>query len=144
MTDLSLLNKLSQLLKLAVQDCRRVEKDPGVVFDMGIWHSPTIGNKCEVCMAGAVMDQSLKISRTEEKSPFDFVQKDISRKLSAINSMRSGYLTSAAKHLGIDLPDESVNRTFFEIINETYDLAKGLADWESYEEAWEYLHRNDL
>lgn len=60
MHTVTLPDKLSALLRLAVHDARLVAKDPRYELDMDVWHS-VHGNKCAVCMAGAVMVRSLGV-----------------------------------------------------------------------------------
>src|SRR5688572_25256587 len=90
--------KLHELLTIAVDDCMKLESDLDVVFDFsGTWHEPRdpIGFGCVVCMAGAVMDQTLGVDRSEIVDPGDCgVNKSA---LFAINNLRHGFVRAAAE-----------------------------------------------
>ncbi len=51
--------KLSELIRLALADLVKVEKDPRYEVYMGLWHIPN--GTCKVCMAGAVMAKTVGI-----------------------------------------------------------------------------------
>jgi len=51
---------LSGLLRCAVEDAKKCDKDPRYTLDMTEWHQP-IDGVCHVCMAGAVIAQRLKM-----------------------------------------------------------------------------------
>lgn len=106
--------KLSELLDLSVTDCEAVEKLPNYELDMGTWHQILYtGDEamCCVCMAGAVMDQTLGektyTRATLEPEHFSY---EVSNKLHAINCMRTGRFEDAAYlvHRSIKLPPELV------------------------------------
>lgn len=101
-------NKLSKLLTVAMIDLELVEQDSRYKIDMGEWHTPS-GSKCEVCFAGSVMAQTLKIpewvyvdSPDELPARSDTNNVSLKLKLEAINSLRSGDLIAAFEYLAID------------------------------------------
>jgi hypothetical protein len=97
-------DKLSDLLELAVNDCKKLKKTPGYILNMGTWHEPVRGAGkrkpvCRVCMAGAIMACELGIPRNHESRPDDFDPEDCS-KLGAIDEMRNGHFDQAAHEMG--------------------------------------------
>ena len=109
------MNKLpdlpSELIKLALEDLIIIEADPEYEVDMTDWHAPNSRGHCFVCLAGAVMANTLDTSRYEDVVPGEF-DEDTRRKLLALNSFRMGYIHIRLKELGIsdtiysDLPME--------------------------------------
>ncbi len=90
---------LSALLRLAVADARKVAKLPGYRLEMWSWHFPekVRGRQvCSVCMAGAVIANTLQTPRDLECGPGQFEQ---TNHLEAINAMRTGSFLSAARQL---------------------------------------------
>lgn len=92
--------KASDLILLALEDLRKVERSTKYEVDMGSWHSPN--GKCAVCFAGSVMAYSLNanIKRTYEPDNFDEYTEN---RLFAIDAFREGYINTGLKHLGIYL-----------------------------------------
>lgn len=92
---------LSGLLRLAVEDSKLSEQQ-GHELDMGTWcYKPEGGEKCIVCMAGAVMLQRLKPEYEvpgEGHAPAMY-SKDTRPKLHAINDMREGQFLSAYRQI---------------------------------------------
>ena len=85
-------NKLSELLRVAINDVRQAEDNENYVVDMDKWHEPieefTRDRRCAVCMGGAVMAFTLNTGYLY-KSPVNF-NEEIEWKLQAINAMRYG------------------------------------------------------
>jgi hypothetical protein len=54
MSKVKLPDKLSELIRVAVQDMEACRIDPRYKLDMSVWHIPRDGI-CRVCMAGAVL-----------------------------------------------------------------------------------------
>lgn len=124
-------DKLSDLLDLAVKDCKICEKDDYYVLNMNSWHMYD-GGLCYVCMAGAVMAQTMGVPfnhTTEMKEMPD----EIYKKLSHINTMRIGSIP-------LEDCDQEIRRNFGNLIRPIYKEEKtGRADWEHYTKAAEYL-----
>ena len=94
---------LHELLSLALDDLEKVIKDDRYNVDMGTWHEPIEG-KCSVCLAGAVMAKTIKISEIQDTVPKD-LEEEIHLKLYAIDSLRMGQFFTAKKQL-----DESLGK----------------------------------
>lgn len=95
-------NKLSDLIDLAVIDAIACGKDKRYELNMDRIHSADQDDlkKCEVCMAGAIIAQTLG---ADSDLNLDFNEgtyhKDTPAKLSAIDSVRTGDLTDAFDNL---------------------------------------------
>lgn len=86
--------KLSALLRLAVRDAKACEKAPNYKLVMRDWHFPNKTEKvCQVCMAGAVMANTLRVPWGRIMGPHAFNREAAA--LYAINSMRNGFLAEA-------------------------------------------------
>ena len=96
-------DKPSKLLKLALNDLKKVEKDDNYRVDMDNWHNSMEGI-CYVCLAGAVMAKTLKIDKEVNFHPDLEEDFDIYKKLYALDSLRMGYLKLASKDLEFQLP----------------------------------------
>lgn len=107
--------KLSDCLELALADIEKVEESDKFVVDMDDWictYPTTPGGKsvCHVCAAGAVMTQTLGITREHYSHPAQvFNSGEISyadsRRLLALDHLRLGYLHSALRETEQDVPD---------------------------------------
>ena len=91
----------SALLLLAITDLARCELDPNYVIQMFTWHSPRsyYSNACSVCLAGAVMAQSLNTPLRERRRPADF-DEHTANSLKALDWFRLGYLRYGLVVLG--------------------------------------------
>lgn len=96
----------SELIRLALADLREAEKSPHYVVDMASWHQPTVGARCLVCLAGAVMAFSLGTNFDYDVSPRHFPP-DTGFKLNAINDLRTGYASAAFSALGLEVEDSN-------------------------------------
>ena len=108
----SKINKLWKLLKVALDDLEKVNKDPYYALNMRIWHraSRTVSpGVCYVCMGGAIMAKSFNINSGYECAPSEF-KSSIKRRLYAIEQIRSGALVSAMEEAGFRMSkrDESI------------------------------------
>jgi hypothetical protein len=96
-------NKLSALLRLAVADAQKCEAMPETyVLDMSNWHAPD-GAGCNVCMAGAVIAQTLLIPPSEDVGYNSFGEEK-RRALGAIDDMRTGAFATAHRFLKLSGP----------------------------------------
>ena len=88
-------DKLHELLSLAIKDMEILSKNPKVKFNMGNWVK--VDDKyCEVCLAGSVMFNTLKIRKTNSPSSLG---RDMAYKMCAIDEMRGGWFIDAKKAL---------------------------------------------
>jgi hypothetical protein len=100
MTTQELPNKLSALLRVAVEDVQKCEADPRFELEMGMWVVGDVGptsERCSVCMAGAVMVQRLGVATDSNSHPEDVPEAE--RHLLAIDHMRLGNFVSAHQRL---------------------------------------------
>lgn len=94
--------KPSALLKLALTDVEAVEAMGNVEFDMSEWIVPADDTgTCQVCIAGAVMLNSLKASYVEDVCSFNSV---VPQEFWAIDNFRQGRLMNALEELEISPP----------------------------------------
>lgn len=107
------IEKPSELLRVALDDLRVVEKMPAYSINMETWHSPDSdsppGSHCYVCIAGAVMVNTLNVGTNRAVLPMDFID-SISNKLYAINELRMGNIYQALHYMGISAPGVHLDR----------------------------------
>jgi hypothetical protein len=96
-------SKPSKLIELALADLAACEESPVYVIDMVAWHHASEGGACHVCLAGAVMAQSLGIDPAVSFSPTS-LPADVHLQLLALDLLRTGMVWSALAHLGISRP----------------------------------------
>jgi len=92
-------DKLHVILKIALNDIKKVEKSKKFQIHMGTWFSPSYDDgktKCMVCAAGAVMAMTFKAPKENCHGPDDFYRDDqLKQKFNALDSLRSGQILSA-------------------------------------------------
>lgn len=98
------------LIRLAIKDLEKVEKSKDYVVHMLDWHLPLKNGKCLVCMAGAVMANTLKVDKKYYAEPGRFGEQE-KGKLNAINQFRVGDIYLGLIHLNFD---ESTARSIHE------------------------------
>jgi hypothetical protein len=142
--------KLSDGLELALADLLKCEEDKGAyMINMGTWHegatvdeeAEQIVEPCEVCMAGAVMAQSLEVGINESKMPGDF-SVDVHHKLLAIDSFREGSVKHAVQlwynftptRREISFDDE--HRILEHMVHEDWGIAEYHKNREAFLEGW--------
>ena len=99
--DVKLPDKLSELIRVTVKDCRSL--DPDIYFpDSDSWHEPNDDFYGEgpplpvrVCLAGAVIAKSLGQSSTTMVTPDSFTSSELNYKLEALEEVRVGKLIQA-------------------------------------------------
>ncbi|MFT5127451.1 MAG: hypothetical protein ACI8W8_001054 [Rhodothermales bacterium] len=75
--------KLSELLTAAINDLEACESADGYSIDMNVWHQWDGGHQtCAVCLAGAVMAQSLEFP---QKRNADFGNSDLGSNMNALD-----------------------------------------------------------
>lgn len=93
-------DKPSELIRVALEDVRLVEKDDRYIVFMDDWH--TTRNRegaCHVCLAGAVMAKSLKANVWEYTTPKKYPT-DVRSKLFALDHFRSGDVNLGLMSMG--------------------------------------------
>jgi len=97
-------DKMSELIRVAIVDLEKVEKLSEVYrINMSRWHVADDDSddgkvRCSVCLAGAVMAQTLGADATQSFRPGSFNE---SCKLNAIEDFRTGDISAAARFMGI-------------------------------------------
>lgn len=94
-------DKPSALIRLALQDLEKAEKSRLYAIEMRDWHAPK--GVCEVCFAGSVMAYSLGAKRHDLVTPRYF-DDDTRRKLIALNFFRCGRIEDGLCEMGHSLP----------------------------------------
>lgn len=90
-------NKLSACIRVALADLRKVEADERYRVDMATWHTP-IGDRCAVCLAGAVMAGTLGLRHGVSTYPGAFGN-DTADRLYALDACREGDVQSAIEYV---------------------------------------------
>lgn len=111
-------DKASELLRLAVADSRAVSKLKSRTLDMNVYHTPLPGRKCAVCMAGAVMDRTLRADPKRFLMPGAF-EPDTEEKLRRINCLRRGC-------------DYALGTPAGDLIQKHFNRETGRAPWRIY------------
>jgi hypothetical protein len=134
---------LSGLLRLAVADAQKCANDPRYVLQMGSWHEPGL-KRCSVCMAGAVMAQSLNTQLHAVAFPEDYDDSEYA--LMAIDEMRCGDVLGAASTLGL-MPNADQEVALCKAGQEVradFDVVAGRASWDTYLKAATILEKAGL
>ena len=138
MTEPQLPDKLSALLRIAVRDAQKCEVSDEYVLDMSVWYAPSSkadDDTCSVCMAGAVMAQTLKASpHPEGRYPSGF-DDATAGKLRAIDNMRMGDFIEAAQLLGVLTSSNQKHAALHEcssVVFSATSINSGRASWETY------------
>jgi hypothetical protein len=104
----------SKLIRLALHDFRKIEKDKRYRINMGDWHSPrSIGEGrhtrqvCQVCLAGSVMARRGGCRPDEEFSVWRMHDTN-QNALDALDSFRIGNVVEALYVLGYDMPEKGL------------------------------------
>ena len=111
----------SELIRVAINDLKLCEADPRYAISMGEWHKPGYF-KCSVCLAGAVMAQTLNAPLTSEVKPIDFDGHTYDV-LTAVDLLRTGQVEQALylitgyfiRWSSREITEHWKNRTQFEI-----------------------------
>lgn len=103
---------LHKLLAVACNDFDAVLRDKRYAVNMGTWHQPyrttfdfcsgehipAGDNRCQVCLAGAVIAKSLGQSPSDEIE-FCAIEMDVQARLAALDSLRKGDVVNAVYSL---------------------------------------------
>ena len=141
MDNLDSITKLSQLVELAINDMASVKKDKRYKFDVYKWHVPE-GNKCFVCVAGAIMAKSLSCNWEMEYKLSHFRNRD-RRLLESLDLLRNGHIYLARELLfktGICINIDKLNTCYMDV--DHLSLQKGYLN--SWKKLLRLLKENDL
>ena len=114
MSEVKLPDTIHGLLRVAIDDLKKCQASKNYKIEMSEWHEP-YGDDCFVCMAGAVMAQTLMADITESYSPKSFGEH--ARHLVEINYLRAGssvYLSSEKNN--------DRYREIYESVQDKYEL----------------------
>lgn len=104
MNQVTLPDKPSELLAIALEDLELCEMDPVYEIDMGEFHKPD-GAKCLVCFAGSVLAKRFEISPdvfwNDIEEELDDADLD---KIMAIDYLRGGCMEEGGEYLGVEIP----------------------------------------
>lgn len=137
--------KLSELLRLAVRDAQAAEA-AGHELNMGTWLETDDNGRCLVCMAGAVMLQTLGLSKPLPGG-YDLPHRHGEENaLLAIDNMRTGDFVIAYDGRQCDMTDEQDEALDLAqgLVLEDYDDVKDRASWETYLKAADVLEAGGL
>lgn len=81
----------AKLIRLALEDLKKVEADPRYEVDMDDWHSGgSVTHPCAVCLAGAVMAKTMKLQYDKNLWPEDAALNGTTWALQALDELRRG------------------------------------------------------
>jgi len=124
-SEIKLPDTLSGLIRLALDDLHKCEKDDKYRIYMEDWHVPKESGVCDVCLAGAVMAKTLNVPIDCHIKPFE-LKVNVNKQLTIINDLRSGQVSDALREIN----PENRNPT------EKYDR-----EIEQYEDNPELFHK---
>jgi hypothetical protein len=101
-------DKPSALIRVALEDLEKCEKDERYRIYMADYHLATSNGPCLVCLAGVVLAKTIGIPPTETYGPTRLAADgnlDNARKLYALDLFRCGSIKAALSDLRIPHPD---------------------------------------
>lgn len=98
---MTLPDKPSELLTIALESLDEVKRDKRYVIDMASWHTPS-GDVCYVCLAGAVMARKLNVPFNRYVLP-SYFDDDTYAKLQGLDKIRDGRLRLAFNYMQIPI-----------------------------------------
>ena len=122
--------RLSNLIRRALSDLAACEIHDDYVVDMRVWHAPgKDSGQCVVCLAGAVMAQTLDAPFGSSVHPSDYIRQNDGidkwlcySALIAIDMARKGELREALTEMGCRVPEQLLD--FRQITPYSTDSAK--------------------
>ena len=134
--------KLSALIRMALEDVRRIDADPRYAYDPREYHGaadPALPagpeNPCTVCLAGAVL-----ASRTGTE-PHDTLDEDVPGWMMALEKVRAGNLQGALEWMSDDHPDPDERVVVARIEERAAALGHQLGVQGEVEKQWDF-HQN--
>lgn len=126
--------KRSALLRIAVRDAMKCEKDPRFKLDMLSWVTPVGDGTCKVCMAGAVMVQRLAVGDGRVYMMFESISDlNLRGKLYDIDQMRCGEFYDENGEIDMRAAPAA------KLISKHFDHDLGRAPWDIYLRAADML-----
>ena len=132
---ITLPNKPSDLLQMALDDTIKAYEHPDYLLNMDEWHHPSLNRPCSVCMAGAIMAFGLGAKNAATPSCFP----EWFSHLLAIDEFRTNNLDSAFCELGLEggIPG-AVQDAYKPVMAERYP-DKDPSTWNEFLEAWRHF-----
>lgn len=130
--------KPSELITLALDDLAKCRADPKFEINMQEWYTPEWGDKgpCHVCLAGAVIAQTLVPDHLEydddalhQLSPSSWSESEpeIEQRLNALDEFRTGCIMAALTKCGV----------FVDKARSLRSAIKAELDWNQHKETFE-------
>lgn len=132
-------DKLWKIWKIALTDLRLAERNKYCTINMRCWlgRDTPRSKYCNVCAAGSVILRRLNIAGLSRVFPTDF--SNCEDKLRAINELRNGDISAAAREIGAYY----INREYGQMnVCEYNDDKKRF--WKGAKALLKYLKKNDL
>lgn len=98
---------MSGLLEAAIKDARAIDRSRYMPFSEE-WHNALNSSVCEVCLAGSLIAQTLRIPFDLDFAPFMFSETTM-RKLEAVDSMRCGFWRRVFDLLYATAPSKTIS-----------------------------------
>lgn len=133
MKTLEHITKLSELVRIAIDDMKKIKADDRYEFDVDEWHRYDKNTGlCSVCVAGSVMAGTMELfpNTTGVPSDFDHRTSDLLDLLDDLRAEITGTISNTLEKLGMDSAAEFIQ------YGEWY--INGMEDGET--EAWEKFH----
>lgn len=111
-------DSLHELMALVMQDVKKCLQDERYDLEMGDWHDGC-GTVCYVCMAGAIMAQTLKTPVGMVAEPYMY-DDSLTLKLWAVNNIRVGRINVACRQTPRYTPQNPPDRLKVEEATRTY------------------------
>ena len=110
-------DKPSALIRLALEDLKKVEQLPEYHVDMEYWHTYNIQTiapgKCTVCLGGAVIAQEFDAPVDEDIYPGGWsIDEDSEQKIRALDQFRKGAILDGFDEMKLVYDEESLIANF--------------------------------
>jgi len=119
-------DKLSDVIMIALEDLRKVERSKKYKIDMGLWHEPN--GACSVCFAGALISQTEGATPDKYIEPDNFEDED-ERKFYALDHLRSYDFEEMFETItgSWDLSDEQ--KSILNILEGHFEIKEDEGNW---------------
>ena len=119
-------DRLSQLIRMAIQDGRKVLNQDDLTPEFSVWHEwQSVEKKCAVCLAGAVIANTLGANPTTNVRPTELPE-EWRRALWALDYIRTGDYNTAIAYFYRSDDDYGEEQTALTKLGLAY-----LEEWES-------------